>query len=476
MRSIRFLVTFVAALALPATAAVKFQSNTIKYRDSSLRPATGRSGSATLAARALLNKDDTADLQLTTGSFDPASSSGNIDKVQIKSRSSRTVNDNHLTNDGTYSVTLDRVGRGQAIDVTAHISGIDGRRTDVVSLTETAKLRPDLAVTGINLPPSVVAGASTVIDATLRELNGDLGARASCVLRVDGAGVDSAEGIWIDASGSVSCSFLHTFDTAGTAAVEVALTNVNPGDYDAANNVLRRTVDVIETLSMGRWSATAEEAETESHSILDSSWGYHNEYHSSGWTSSSSFSANWNENLDLSTLEASYTEKTDGTTVVELRDIPLQRSDGAGGSGTQCLLTFTDEMTVRICQHPGSSGTPGRPARPKFINPTFIRRAGDTTYISKEWGKASPDAPGDGAYIENSGRNTYGAQKRFGSSISMEVEISDATHFYAERPFLLLETSTTRDDMPRDCSDPDWCRESHFMRTVKFGRVSSPGF
>lgn len=477
MKAFPLLAALLTAVTLPLSAGVKFESNAVKYKDSGLRPATGRSGSATLQGRTLIDSSGVAELQLTTGSFDPASSIGSIDKVQIKSESGGTINDNHLTSDGTYSVTLEGVSRGETIDVTAHVSGIDGRRTDIVSLTETAKLRPDLTVTGITLPATIGTDFPTMIDATLRELNGDVGARANCVLRVNGADVDSAEGIWIDAGGSVSCSFLHTFEAAGMATIEVALTNVNPGDYDGENNLLRRVVNVLDTLDMGRWSATAEETETDNWSVIDTSWGYHREYQSHGWTSSSSFSANWAENLDLNTLKASYVEKTDGVTIVELRDLALVRSNGAGGSGTQCLIQFTEEMTVRICQHPGQAGRPGRPARPKFINPLFSRRAGDATYISKEWGKPTPDAPDDGAYVRNeSGRTTTGVRTRLGSSMQFEIEISDATHYYAERPEFPLQTTVTREEAPRSCSDNGWCSESSVQRTIKYGGTSSPGF
>jgi hypothetical protein len=475
MKAISLLAAFAAALlALPANAKVKFHSNAVKYKDSGAKPATGRSGSATLAARVLISKDATATLELTTGSFDPATSAGSIEKVQIKSKSTGTVNYNRLDNNGTFSTTLDGAARGDSFRITAHVKGIDKNRTGVVTVATDAHLRPDLTVTQIDVAPSVVLGASTVINATIRELNGDLGARANCVLRVNGTNVDSATGIWVDAAGTVSCSFLHTFAAAGTANIEVALTNVNPADYDDANNVLRRTVNVTATVAsgMGRWSAGATEDQMESYSREDYSWGYHREYRNSGWTQSSSFTANWGDNLDLSTLKASYTEKTDDTTIVEMRDIPLQR---VNGNGTQCLETWTDVMVVRICQSPGTTGSPGRPARPKFINPYFNRRAGDSTYLSKEWGKPTPDAP-ESVYVENSGGYQEGAQVRFGSTVTMEIEISDATRYYVERPFMMLEPSTKREQMPYSCPDPTWCRESYVNRFYKIGRATSPGY
>lgn len=47
-------------------------SNGIKYRVNGLQPATGRSGSASLTARALLGKDGTTLVEATTGELDSA--------------------------------------------------------------------------------------------------------------------------------------------------------------------------------------------------------------------------------------------------------------------------------------------------------------------------------------------------------------------------------------------------------------------
>jgi hypothetical protein len=469
------------AVALPASAAVKFQSNSVKYRDAGKKPAIGRSGSATIQARALVNKDHTADLQLTTGSFDPVSSRGNIDKVQIKSQSTGTINDNRLRNNGTYSVNLRAVDRGQTLDVMAHVSGIDGRRTDIVSVRETARFRPDLQVATITLPAAVLVGAPVVIDATIRELNGDTGARANCELRVNGTTVDRASGIWVDAAGTVSCSFRHTFPTVGLTRVEVAVVDVNPGDYDSANNILRKDVEVRDDgfLSMPRWSASAEEVEQTYDYVNEASWGYHFDFVQSGWTNQTWFSASWNDNLDLNTMKASYVEKTDGKTVLEYRNIPLQRDDSVypGRGGAQCMVGLTELVTVEICQRAATPGRPPyEPARPAFINPQFTRRSGDVTYISHEWGKPTPDAP-DGSYVKNENTHTvYGVPIRLGSSVSLEIEVSDATRRFRERPSFAMQTEVRNDETPWRCWNEYWCGAASIRGTLEWGRALSPGY
>ncbi|MGI9166054.1 MAG: hypothetical protein ACR2G5_06670 [Pyrinomonadaceae bacterium] len=45
----------------------------------------------------------------------------------------------------------------------------------------------------------------------MRELKGDVGATADLILYADGVEVDRANGVWVDAGGTVSCVFTHTF-------------------------------------------------------------------------------------------------------------------------------------------------------------------------------------------------------------------------------------------------------------------------
>jgi hypothetical protein len=64
------------------------------------------------------------------------------------------------------------------------------------------------------------------------------------VLYVEGVAVDRAAGIWVDAGGSVSCAFRHTFTRAGGHFVKVALESQSPADYDASNNSAQRWIGI----------------------------------------------------------------------------------------------------------------------------------------------------------------------------------------------------------------------------------------
>ena len=228
-------------------------SNAIRYRDSGLKPATGRSGSATLLARALGNKDGSTDLEVTTGaSLDGAPAApGNLNKVQVKAFSPAgtnplfTQNYNGLTSGGRAAYHYVGIGRGARMEVQSNIGGIDPHRTDVVTVTEVVKARPDLAVSNVAAPGKAYRGAPVMISATVRELNADVGATDDCVLYADGVEIDRINNQWVDANGTVRCIFNHAFTSIGTKALEVRSQNVVPGDWDLANNSAAGTVTIV---------------------------------------------------------------------------------------------------------------------------------------------------------------------------------------------------------------------------------------
>ncbi len=229
-------------------------SNATPYRVSKPSAAKGRSGSATLTTRALRRKSGETDIELTTGDLDATNGalSDSIARVQIATTDARGRRQlvkeytNLPANGGYLAVTYTGLARGQGLSVEANVTGIDGTRTDVVSAAPNVKLRPDLFVQRVTAPPNAVPGIPVVITGVIAELNQDVGARAACVLAVNGVDVDRAEGIWVDAGGLVSCAFSHTFDTTGPKSVTVQAANVVPSEYDAGNNAATTSVVVRE--------------------------------------------------------------------------------------------------------------------------------------------------------------------------------------------------------------------------------------
>jgi len=245
-------VSLFALIAVPTQAAKpQISPNSVKYRDAGAKPATGRSGSAAIQARALRSRTDTT-IEVTTGQFDSTvAPAGKLDKVQVKLYAPNgdvIVTDNYrkgALSGGNGSFVYDWPARGQTMQVQANVSGIDPTRTDVVTVRGTVANRPDLTVASIQTVSQAFIGSTITIDALVRETNGDLGARANCVLKIDGVIADHADGIWVDAGDAVTCEFRQPFNSLGTKQISVELTDVVPGDYDDSNNSKTATIDII---------------------------------------------------------------------------------------------------------------------------------------------------------------------------------------------------------------------------------------
>lgn len=220
--------------------------NSRKYRDAGVKPAAGRSGSATVQMRALLDIAGTTDVEVTTGSFDATTpASGTFRMVQVKSLangSSFTSNQTGLTSGGA-SFPFTGIAHGTPVNIQAIVRDVDGPRSDVVDVADVVHFRPDLYVQ-IHGPLAAPVGGAINFFATVGERLGELGARASCVAYVDGTEVDRADNIWIDAGSSVGCTFTVTFATKGTHTVEARVENVQPGDFDNSNNSASTTIQV----------------------------------------------------------------------------------------------------------------------------------------------------------------------------------------------------------------------------------------
>ena len=233
--------------------------NTRKYSDAGFKPAIGRSGSTTVQMRALLDVSGTTDVEVTTGSFDGTTPAyGNLGMVQVKSQAdgaSFTSNQTDLTS-SSASFPYTGIAHGTPVNVQAIVRGADVARSDVVNVADVVHFRPDLYA-DIQGPAGAPVGGAINFFATIGERLGELGARASCVVYVDGSEVDRADNIWIDAGSYVGCQFTVTFATKGTHNVEVRVENVQPGDFDNSNNNASMTVKVVDPNGYAAYSLQA---------------------------------------------------------------------------------------------------------------------------------------------------------------------------------------------------------------------------
>jgi hypothetical protein len=220
-------------------------SNGVRYRNNGVKPATGRSGSAALEARALLGKDGNTVIEATTGSLEAGTKPGKLERVQVKVLGTEsTKNFNGLNAAGYFTTTYPALLAHSNLQVQANVKGIDPKRTDVVTVTTPVARRPDIAVTAVSNSATSTPNTMVTITAPVQELNGDVGARTDCVLSVNGSVVDDAEGIWVDAGGSVACQFAHTFTDPGTYEISISATGVNPGDWDTDNNSASSSITI----------------------------------------------------------------------------------------------------------------------------------------------------------------------------------------------------------------------------------------
>jgi hypothetical protein len=241
-----------------STSDVTLIPNTVKYRDNGGKPARGRAGTAELEALALLAKDGTVIVESRARSIDPAvTDQGEISKLQIKASAAdgtpRFVRNLHGES-SDEPLELRGLSRGDRVQLQAHVRGLDGNRTNVVTVTETVKRRADLGIR-ISTPERARVGAQVIIWATVTEHNGDMGSRADCELLIDGQPADRAGGIWVDAGDAVTCGFAHVFAQPGTYAFTVRALPPEGGDWDEANNVDAGVVEVDPYLGDNRFRA-----------------------------------------------------------------------------------------------------------------------------------------------------------------------------------------------------------------------------
>jgi len=259
-----------AARALRAGTSRLFP-NSLKYRDQGTHPVGGRSGSASLTARALMQGGGGVRVLVSTGDVDVAGSErGVISKIQAKlfNEAGRLVSTTNLKNTaGTVVFNLSNAAVGYTVQLQANVRGIDGNRTDVVTIGVPVVRAPDLSVT---LPPTgnAVVGMPVDIVATIVD-SSPTGTRANCVLYVNGQLVDRADGIWVDGSDAVSCAFTTTFSGVGPQQVQVVVENVIAGDLTTVNNTAEMTMQVGSATAAVSYSASVDERYSSTMSRLD---------------------------------------------------------------------------------------------------------------------------------------------------------------------------------------------------------------
>lgn len=468
------------AAARAAMAGGALVPNAVKYRDEGRKPATGRSGGAVVTARALLGRDGATTFEVWSG--EPGvPSPGALKKLQLRLFSpdgahEETMNITGLDASAT-TFTLVGLPRGTAFTIQANVQGASGPRTGVVTVAGAVWRRPDLAVASVAAPPDAWTGMPVAITAVVRELNGDVGARATCVLDVDGMPVDSAVGIWVDGAGTVSCRFTYAFAEPGTYALRVRVADVTPGDDDPANDAASTEIVVVEQRPLAyRATARDDSVSSASMSSLDftatptplpgGGWRFY--YSETRFDSGGRLGREQEARLDAWTEEpvgfpeeplraVRVAQRTGGTEVhaASWDVLPADAITGTETNRTGCVRRNTTGAVItslEICTNRGvaMSGTTWR------TTIAYLWNAGDVTYWSQssEWRTChDPSLCTSSGYSYNvpPTRQLRGTLAPFGPDYAFEAAFtSGGTHFSAS-PVVPLAWRDVTYASPRSC-------------------------
>jgi hypothetical protein len=359
--------------------------NTVKYRDNGGKPARGRSGTAELEALALLARDGTVTVESRARSIDPAvAETGEVSKLQVKVSADDGTTKYVRNFNGESSaepLELRGLSRGDQVQLQANVRGLDGNRTDVVTVTEHVKVRPDLMI-DMHMASRVPSNQRIPIHAIVSEMNGDVGASARCVLLVDGVVADWSHGVWVDAGDAVTCVFSHTF-SPGTHRVRVEVTNVTPGDWDLGNN--RSAVVQVEAVAEATEFTYYASARS---SRSDYLWSTESWWTDSAWQRSGEAREQWSSTVEWESASAGgWGDRGFSGT------ISVSVSQASGGrilhadtwteeaSGEDCSVRYREGTTFHLCTYNfGNNG---------LTHFVYTREAGTVTYHSsaylREW-------------------------------------------------------------------------------------------
>ena len=463
-----------ALAAIPTYAALPhLHPNTTKYRETGARPAVGRSGSAAIELRALRGISNDTEIEVTTGHFDSGTAApGKLDKVQVKlfaPNGKLLITDNYrksLAAGGYATFSYGVAQRGQKVSLQATVSGIDGSRTDVVSADDVVRLRPDLIVTDLHAPHFATIGANMLVVATIHERNGEAGARANCVLSVDGVDVDHANGIWVDAGDSVTCEFTHHFNSLGVKQISVAATGVAPADYDASNNSIAQQIEVVPPTGVPvRYTAVVHEV---TENVLSTT-----RHHEQTTGTDNDYTLDQTNNASTTTHASDYSTQmiieramsfpvtaqailwSDGQQIMSRSDeVGVSSYTDDGASQVTCGYTFDFPHSVQVCStNMLLYGQPYQITSAQIWNQSqTVTYYSSFTSITRAFGVESVYSSND-EFSYSTGPQPVPA---FGDLLNLRVALTDMVGVYDIDVALPMTPLDYRFDQPEDCQTFDF--------------------
>ncbi|MGH7636768.1 MAG: hypothetical protein ACREOK_03870 [Gemmatimonadaceae bacterium] len=240
-----FVPSFVPVVTSPVSLANVRKSNRVKYDTKGKKAALVRVGDLGLQFRALLAKNGVTTIEATTGIFEEQPGRDIIQRTQLRVLTAPSAEPTQAWPNAPYWAFHQMgLARGDQLYLQANVKATGVSRTEIMRVQDTVLLRPDIKVVSVDAAATATTNMPVAIFATVAEGNGDVDARASCVLSVDGMTVDQATAIWVAAGDVVTCQFAYVFAVAGTHTIAVSATDVSPGDWDDANNGAMREITI----------------------------------------------------------------------------------------------------------------------------------------------------------------------------------------------------------------------------------------
>jgi hypothetical protein len=441
-----------------------------KYSDKGTKPATAVYQGISVATRASLLRNGTTVFELVAGDFEgPQAGRGTLWKARFEifdlkghkikiDKDDQDVDLKYNWKSGVPSArfTLRGVGKDFRVDVKTTASGTNPKTRHDFQLSTTVKSAPDLAIIRTDVPNRIHAVEVVNVSATVRELNGDMGGRADCVLYADGLEVDRAANVWVDAGDQVSCAFATRFTSLGRKTLRVAVENGAPTDFDSGNDTAS-TIVSVEPLPL-QLAYTASAFQHTGKALSDYTYQYDDDpitgfgYHST-YTQNHSLdeqvqyarifaSAPQTVSFPIDSIQLS--QSTDGTLIDSRSYTALAggATFGTKSDGGTCAQTGDQGYSVIICAYHRDAAT--------WTTVYYQHYAGVVTYISREL--ATYTAPwGSGQYPPGyyESNSAWGSFTPFGSSVTMSVKVTSGLYSLVASPTIsLTENSYGSDSNP----------------------------
>jgi len=149
-------------------------------------------------------------------------------------------------NTSTADLRCSNLIHGQKLDAVLTVKDIPSGSLQVLFRTGAHVLyRPDLFIGGVAAPEQANVYQVVNITASLKELNGDLGATANVFLLDGDTQIDAIYGISVPKLGDLGVAFAARFTSPGVHHLKIAVRDVNPGDFDSSNNEVALDMNIV---------------------------------------------------------------------------------------------------------------------------------------------------------------------------------------------------------------------------------------